>query len=111
MDTPRFSILIPARNEEKYLPACLDSIRVASEPLPDQVEIVVVLNRCTDRTEEIALEHGATIIREDAKNLAKTAVRHQPLRDQGGRGINAGPTSLHFGRPDLEGRTGLALLQ
>jgi len=71
MDTPRFSILIPARNEEKYLPTCLDSIRVAAEPFPDEVEIVVALNRCTDRTEEIALEHGATIIREDAKNLAK----------------------------------------
>jgi len=71
MDTPRFSILIPARNEEKYLPACLDSIRVAAEPFPEQVEIVVALNRCTDRTEEIALEHGAKIVRDDAKNLAK----------------------------------------
>jgi glycosyltransferase involved in cell wall biosynthesis len=71
MDTPRFSILIPARNEEKYLPACLDAIRVAAEPFPDQVEIIVALNRCTDRTEEIALDHGATIIREDTKNLAK----------------------------------------
>ena len=52
---PRFSILIPARNEEKYLPGCLESITAAAEPFPDQVEIIVALNRCTDRTEEIAL--------------------------------------------------------
>jgi glycosyltransferase involved in cell wall biosynthesis len=71
MDTPRFSILIPARNEAKYLPACVDSIRMAAEPFPDQIEIVVALNRCTDRTEEIAFEYGAKTVREDAKNLAR----------------------------------------
>jgi glycosyltransferase involved in cell wall biosynthesis len=56
---PRFSILIPARNEEDFLPQCLDAIKVAATPFPDQVEIVVALNRCTDRTEEIALKQGA----------------------------------------------------
>lgn len=30
----------------------------------------MVLNRCTDRTEEIARVHGAVIAREEAKNLA-----------------------------------------
>ena len=53
MNTPRFSILIPARDEEKYLPGCLESITVAAKPFPDQVEIIVALNRCTDRTEAI----------------------------------------------------------
>lgn len=43
-----------ARNEEQYLPGCLESIEVAAIPFPDQVEIIVALNRCTDRTEEIA---------------------------------------------------------
>ena len=68
---PRFSILIPARNEEAYLPRCLDSIKVAATPFPDQVEIIVALNRCTDRTEEIALKHGATVVHEDGRNLAR----------------------------------------
>jgi glycosyltransferase involved in cell wall biosynthesis len=68
---PRFSILIPARNEENHLPKCLDSIRKAAVRFPDQVEIVVALNRCTDRTEAIALEHGAKVAREDGRNLAK----------------------------------------
>ena len=49
----RFSILIPARNEETFLPGCLASIKVAAEPFPDQVEVIVAVNRCTDRTEDI----------------------------------------------------------
>jgi glycosyltransferase involved in cell wall biosynthesis len=59
---PRFSILIPARNEEKYLPCCLDAIARSAEPFPNQVEVIVTINRCTDRTEEIALAHGATVV-------------------------------------------------
>ena len=68
---PHFSVLIPARNEEAFLPRCLDSIKVAATPFPDQVEIIVALNRCTDRTEEIALKHGAKVVREDGRNLAR----------------------------------------
>jgi len=68
---PQFSILIPARNEEDFLPRCLDSIKVAAIPFPDQVEIIVALNRCTDQTEEIALKHGAKVVREDGRNLAR----------------------------------------
>lgn len=67
----RFSILIPARNEERYLPGCLDSIEAAAIPFPDQVEIIVALNRCTDHTEEIALAHGAKVVHDDSRNLAK----------------------------------------
>jgi glycosyltransferase involved in cell wall biosynthesis len=71
VDSPRFSILIPARDEEKYLPGCLESIKTAAEPFPDQVEIIVALNRCTDRTEAIALEYRAKVVRDEQKNLAK----------------------------------------
>ncbi|HUE17314.1 MAG TPA: glycosyltransferase [Planctomycetaceae bacterium] len=68
---PRFSILIPARNEEKYLPGCLESLTRAAEPFRNQVEVIVAVNRSTDRTEEIALAHGAVVVRSDARNLAK----------------------------------------
>jgi glycosyltransferase involved in cell wall biosynthesis len=68
---PRFSILIPARNEEKYLPGCLDSIARAAVPFADQVEVIVCVNRCTDRTEEIAESHGAKVVHTEARNLAK----------------------------------------
>ena len=68
---PKFSVLIPARNEEKFLPQCLESIKAAAMPYPDQVEIIVVLNRCTDRTEEIAAKYGAKAVQEDGRNLAR----------------------------------------
>ena len=51
---PRFSTIIPAHDEEHFIGLCLESIRVAAEPYPNQVEVIVVLNRCSDRTEEIA---------------------------------------------------------
>jgi glycosyltransferase involved in cell wall biosynthesis len=68
---PKFSVIIPARNEERLIGACLESIRVAAVPYPDQVEVIVVLNRCTDQTEAIAHSSGARIVREDARNLAR----------------------------------------
>ena len=68
---PQFSVLIPARNEENFLPGCLDSIKVAATPFPDQVEIIVALNRCNDHTEEIALKHGAKVVHDDSRNLAR----------------------------------------
>ena len=68
---PQFSIVIPARNEEQFLPRCLEAIKVAAEPFPNQVEIVVAVNRCTDRTEEIAVDGGAKVVHEDGRNLAR----------------------------------------
>jgi glycosyltransferase involved in cell wall biosynthesis len=66
----RFSILIPARNEEKFLPGCLESIDKAAKSFGGPVEVIVAVNRCTDRTENIALEHGAKVVHVDEKNLA-----------------------------------------
>jgi glycosyltransferase involved in cell wall biosynthesis len=51
------SIIIPARNEERSLPACLASILRQSEPgflLGQQWEILIVNDESTDRTREIA---------------------------------------------------------
>jgi glycosyltransferase involved in cell wall biosynthesis len=67
----RFSVIIPARNEAKRIGACLDSIHAACQPYAGQIEIIVVLNRCTDSTGDIALKHGARIVHDDHKNLAK----------------------------------------
>ena len=67
----KISVIIPAHNEEEHLPGGLEAVAKAAEICPCEVEIVVVLNRCTDRTEEIAREAGAIIAREDAKNLAR----------------------------------------
>jgi glycosyltransferase involved in cell wall biosynthesis len=67
----KFSIVIPARNEERLIGRCLESIRLAAAAFAGEVEIIVVLNRCTDRTEEIAHSFGARTIREDARNLSR----------------------------------------
>lgn len=63
--------MIPARNEEKTLPVCIASIRKAAARLQDQVEIIVVLNRCTDQTEDAAKAHGCRIERDDSRNLSR----------------------------------------
>ena len=67
---PRITLIIPAHNEAAFLPACLEAVRQAAGRIDVTVEIVVVLNRCTDDTERIARRHGCVIVREDAKNLS-----------------------------------------
>jgi len=66
----KFSVVIPARDEESLIGRCLESIRAAAEPYPGEVEIVVVANRCRDRTEEIARSHGVVVVRHQGKCLA-----------------------------------------
>ncbi len=82
---PRFSILVPARNEEQWLPGCLESIQAAAGPFPAQVEVLVAVNRCTDRTEEIALAHGARVVHDDSRNLAR--IRNAAAREATGEVI------------------------
>jgi len=67
----KISVIIPARNEELFIAGCLGSIKTAAENFDGEVEVIVALNRCTDRTEEIARRYGASIVNEDGKNLAR----------------------------------------
>ncbi|WP_042475407.1 glycosyltransferase [Bacillus ndiopicus] len=67
----KISIVIPAHNEEKYIGKCLESILQASKLIKNQVEIIVVLNRCTDRTEEIAKSYKCIVVKNNDKNLSK----------------------------------------
>ncbi len=66
----KISVIIPAHNEEEYLPGGLEAVAKAAAICPCDVETVVVLNRCTDRTEEIARNAGAIIAHEESKNLS-----------------------------------------
>ena len=47
----RLSFVIPAYNEEAYLPACLESIVAQTKDL-EGVEIIVVNNASSDRTRD-----------------------------------------------------------
>ncbi|QDQ03019.1 glycosyltransferase [Lysinibacillus fusiformis] len=67
----KFSVIIPAHNEENYIGECLDSILKACEPFKNQIEVIVVLNRCTDRTEEIAKSFNCITLINNDKNLSK----------------------------------------
>lgn len=66
----KISIVIPAHNEEKYIGRCLSSINAQLAPSDLQVEVIVVLNRCTDNTAEVVKAHGGTIVTDDSKNLS-----------------------------------------
>jgi hypothetical protein len=67
----KYSVIIPAHNEEAFIGNCLQSIKYAADKVPEEVEIIVALNRCTDRTADIAASQHAVIVNEDSKNLAK----------------------------------------
>ena len=64
-------VVIPACNEEHCITACLDSIdgavRSVRTARPSVTcEVVVVLDRCTDRTGALAVGHGARTVLSDA---------------------------------------------
>lgn len=65
----KLSFIIPAFNEEKYLPETLRAIVAAAVDLSH--EIIVVDNKSTDKTDEIAREFGAKIVSEGERNIAK----------------------------------------
>lgn len=69
--TKAISIIIPARNEQEHLPACLESIFKSSVKGKIPVEIIVVINRCSDRTEQIAVAAGCRVTYNDSKNLSQ----------------------------------------
>lgn len=56
--TPTVSVIIPAYNGEGYLSAKLDSILALEYP-PDHLQILVVSDGSTDRTDAIAREYGS----------------------------------------------------
>jgi glycosyltransferase involved in cell wall biosynthesis len=69
----RLSFVVPAYNEEAYLPDCLESILAQTGELGDAVEtieIIVVNNASTDRTREVALGYaGVRVVDEPRKGL------------------------------------------
>jgi glycosyltransferase involved in cell wall biosynthesis len=56
---PLLSIIIPAHNEEKRLPASLEKVLAFIRSQPYETEIIVVENGSHDRTPEIAREAAA----------------------------------------------------
>lgn len=85
----RLSFVVPAYNEEAYLPACLDSILEQTRDLPaGTTEIIVVNNASTDRTREVALSYpGVILVDEMRKGL--------PYARQAGFAASSGSLVAH----------------
>jgi glycosyltransferase involved in cell wall biosynthesis len=65
-------VIVPAHNEEDRIEACLQSLLLASkDPLlgNEEVQIIVVLDDCQDRTGYLASSLGAKTIEIQAKNV------------------------------------------
>jgi glycosyltransferase involved in cell wall biosynthesis len=69
-----FSVIIPASNEEKFLPGTIGAIRRAEAALGQPVEIVVGDNMSTDATAAVAESLGARVAPITERNIS--AVRN-----------------------------------
>ena len=73
---PRYSLVIPAYNEESLLARLLDSVAVAKSfyGRPDAIEVIVADNCSTDSTAKIAAAHGCRTVSVEKRVIA--AVRN-----------------------------------
>ena len=66
-----FSVVIPAYNEESYLPSTIDSLKKAMTAIPElHGELIVVDNHSTDLTAEKARQLGVRVVFEKARGIA-----------------------------------------
>ena len=71
---PTISLIIPAYNEEAYLPACLDA--VMANVAPDAMEVVVVDNNSTDGTKAVVECYpGVKYVFEPEKGITRARQR------------------------------------
>jgi glycosyltransferase involved in cell wall biosynthesis len=69
---PRISFIIPAHNEEQYLPGTLAAIRGVIGSLGLDAETIIADDASTDRTPEIARAAGAIVVRHERRQISAT---------------------------------------
>ena len=69
MSFPELSIVIPTLNEERLLPALLESIQVQTL----EAEVIVADAHSTDRTREIAVSAGARVVEGGLPSVGRNA--------------------------------------
>ena len=70
----KISVVVPAFNEERLLPATLASVRAAMQAFDEagwDSELIVCDNNSTDRTAEIAAAAGARVVFEPLNQIAR----------------------------------------
>jgi len=65
------SIIVPAHNEESTIERCLSAL--VNGAAPDELEVIVACNGCTDRTAEIARGFGLPVRVIEIEQASKTA--------------------------------------
>jgi glycosyltransferase involved in cell wall biosynthesis len=70
-EAPDVSVVVPAYNEEDFLPATLLRLREAVAALPCAAEVVVCDNNSTDATARIAAESGARVVFEPVNQISR----------------------------------------
>ena len=73
----RLVALIAAHNEEHRIAAALESLASQTRK-PD--EVIVVADRCTDRTADIAVSHGAKVFQTFGNRYRKAGALNQALQ-------------------------------
>lgn len=76
------SFVVPAHNEERWIGACLNSVRAVMVAVGGAYEVVVVDDASTDATARIAEGMGARVMRVEYRNIA--AVRNAGMRAASG---------------------------
>src|SRR5438093_690651 len=75
MSEPTLSVIIPAWNEEKYVGRAIDSLKHAASVYERErgctAEIIVVDNNSSDKTGDIARQHGVQVVHEPVNNIGK----------------------------------------
>lgn len=82
MGTPLVSVIVPVFNEEKMIGVCLESLLAQDFP-KDEVEILVVDNRSTDRSRQIIQFYPVNYLFEPVRSRARA--RNQALAVARGR--------------------------
>lgn len=61
----KITIITPAHNEENNIEKCIQSVKDLFVPKDVELEHVVVLDRCTDKTEAICKRHNVKALKKD----------------------------------------------
>lgn len=66
-----YSLIIPAYNEEKWLPKTLEALHLAMENVALSGELIVVDNNSSDATASVAKQAGASVVFEPVNQISR----------------------------------------